>query len=171
MRDWDNPKKVPFYHMILRDLRGLEYLKSRPEWDGRNLISYGASQGGAQSLAVTGLSPEITFCYAGVPGLCNNGGSEKKQARGWPGNFHWNAKTKITAGYLDNCNFARRIKCPVLTSAAWHDFQTRPSTVYAAYNNMTGPKELRPFVNAGHWPAIRDTQAYAVKRILDTLKK
>lgn len=169
VRGWDDPKKVYFYHMFLRDLRGLEYLKSRPEWDGTNLISYGASQGGAQSLAVTGLSPEITFCYAGVPGLCNNGGIEKKQARGWPGNFAWNEKTKRTAGYFDNCNFARRIKCPVLMTAAWHDFLTKPSTVYAACSSITAPKELRPFVKDGHWPAIRDTEEYARRQIIKHL--
>ncbi|MFA6292647.1 MAG: acetylxylan esterase [Victivallales bacterium] len=28
-RDWDDLQKVPFYHMILRDLRGLEYLNGK----------------------------------------------------------------------------------------------------------------------------------------------
>ena len=156
--------------MLLRDLRALEYLKSRPEWNGKDLICYGSSQGGAQSLAVAGLSPEVTFCYAGVPGLCNHGGIEKKQARGWPGNFPWNEKTKRTAGYFDNCSFARRIRCPVLVTAAWHDFLTKPSTVYAAWNNITSPKELRPFPNAGHWPAIRDTEDYARNEVRKHLK-
>ena len=169
--DWDKPKVVPFYDMIVRDLRGLEYLKTRPEWDGKNLISYGDSQGGAQSLAVTGLSPEITFCYAGVPGLCNNGGIEKKQVRGWPGNFRWNAKTKVTAGYLDNCNFASRIKCPALVTAAWHDYLTKPSTVYAAYNNISTPKEFIPYPHKGHWPAIVATREKALKEIDKHLKK
>ncbi len=167
---WDDPEKVYFRHMLLRDLRALEYLKSRPEWNGKDLICYGSSQGGAQSLAVAGLSPEVTFCYAGVPGLCNHGGIEKKQARGWPGNFPWNAKTKRTAGYFDNCSFARRLRCPVLVTAAWHDFLTKPSSVYAAWNNITSPKELRPFPNAGHWPAIRDTEDYARNEVRKHLK-
>ena len=169
--DWDKPKVVPFYDMIVRDLRGLQYLKSRSEWDGWNLICYGDSQGGAQSLAVAGLSPEVTFCYAGVPGLCNHGGIEKKQARGWPGNFRWNAKTKVTAGYLDNCNFAARIKCPVLVTAAWNDYLTKPSTVYAAYNNISSPKELIPYPDKGHWPAIVATREKALKKITEYLKK
>ena len=165
-RDWDNRKKVPFYHMILRDLRGLEYLKSRPEWNGKHLISYGASQGGAQSLAVTGLSSEITFCYAGVPGLCNNGGGESKQVRGWPGNFSWNEKNRITAGYLDNCNFARRIKCPVITSAAWYDFLSKPSSIYAAYNNISSTREIIPYVHDGHGGAIGKDREYVRKKLM-----
>jgi cephalosporin-C deacetylase len=164
---WETLETSPFYFMIIRGLRGLEYLKSRPEWDGTHLITYGASQGGAQSLAVAGLSPEVTFCYAGVPGLCNHGGMEKLQVRGWPGNFPWNDKTKTTAGYLDNCHFATRIKCPVLVSAAWQDHLTRPSSIYAAYNLMSGPKEIIPYPADGHGSAIAQDRATARRRILE----
>ncbi|MFA6292648.1 MAG: acetylxylan esterase [Victivallales bacterium] len=113
------------------------------------------------------MSPEITFCYAGVPGLCNNGGIESKQVRGWPGNFPWNEKTKITAGYLDNCNFARRIKCPVIVSAAWHDFLSKPSSIYAAYNNISSAKEILPYVHDGHGSAISKDREYVHKKIME----
>ena len=156
--------------VLVGALRAVDFICSLPQYNGQALGVAGSSQGGAQSLAVAGLSPEVTFCYAGVPGLCNHGGIEKKQARGWPGNFPWNEKTKRTAGYFDNCSFARRIRCPVFVTAAWHDFLTKPSTVYAAWNNITSPKELRPFPNAGHWPAIRDTEDYARNEIRKHLK-
>ncbi len=168
---WDKPETCNFYWMLLRDLRALEYLKSRPEWDGKNLVSYGASQGGAQSLAISGLAPEaITYCYAGVPGLSNHGGIEADQVRGWPGNFPWNANSRITASLLDNCNFAKRVRCPVITSAAWYDFLTKPSSVYAMYNNLNVPKELRPYPNEGHGAAIRLDQAYVLEKIKANLK-
>jgi len=56
----DDREKIYFNGMYRRLIRALDYLKSRPDWDGRTLIVYGGSQGGAQALAAAGLDPAVT---------------------------------------------------------------------------------------------------------------
>ena len=50
-RHWnaDDREKIFFKDMFSRVYRALQYLKSRPEWDGKTLIVYGVSQGGGQA--------------------------------------------------------------------------------------------------------------------------
>ena len=70
--------------MFQRACRALEYLKSRPEWDGRILIVSGGSQGGAQALAAAGLDPQVTCCVALVPALCDHHGLLAGRQPSWP---------------------------------------------------------------------------------------
>ena len=55
--------------VVLRILRALEYVKARPECDGRKLIVTGGSQGGGLALIAAGLDPDVTQCLAGMPVL------------------------------------------------------------------------------------------------------
>ena len=47
-----------FLNMYLRDSRVLDYLLTRPDWDGKTIVLTGGSMGGQQSLALAGLRPE-----------------------------------------------------------------------------------------------------------------
>ena len=51
-------EKSYFLSMYLRDSRALDYLLTRPDWDGKTIVLTGGSMGGQQSLAVAGLRPE-----------------------------------------------------------------------------------------------------------------
>lgn len=64
-----------FKGMYMRVLRALAYAKTRPEWDGRTLLVYGGSQGGAQAMAAAALDPDVSFCLVTVPALCDHAGS------------------------------------------------------------------------------------------------
>ena len=44
--------------MYLRDSRALDYLLTRPDWDGKTIVLMGGSMGGQQSLALAGLRPD-----------------------------------------------------------------------------------------------------------------
>ena len=46
-----------FLNMYLRDSRVLDYLLTRPDWDGKTIVLMGGSMGGQQSLALAGLRP------------------------------------------------------------------------------------------------------------------
>ncbi|MBZ0300482.1 MAG: acetylxylan esterase, partial [Anaerolineae bacterium] len=50
-----------------------------------------------------------------------------------------------TLSYFDGVNFAARISASSLFSVALMDMICPPSTVYAAYNNLRGPKEIRVY--------------------------
>jgi hypothetical protein len=61
-------EKSYFLNMYLRDSRALDYLMTRPDWDGKTIVLTGGSMGGQQSLALAGLRPEkITAALVCVP--------------------------------------------------------------------------------------------------------
>ncbi len=46
-----------FLNMYLRDTRALDYIQSRPDWDGRTIVISGMSMGGQQSFATAASIP------------------------------------------------------------------------------------------------------------------
>jgi len=58
-------KDTSYYlRMYLSCVRALEYLKSRPDWDGKKLVVMGTSQGGQQTLVLAGLQPDAGITAA-----------------------------------------------------------------------------------------------------------
>jgi cephalosporin-C deacetylase len=55
-----NRDKNYFLYMYLADIRAVDYLASRPDWDGKTLVVMGTSMGGQQSLCTAGLHPKVT---------------------------------------------------------------------------------------------------------------
>ena len=50
-----------FNGMVLRVIRALQYLKTLPEWDGKNLYASGGSQGGLQTIWAAGCGLSSTI--------------------------------------------------------------------------------------------------------------
>ena len=156
-RGCDRRDTIYFRSMILRAVRALQYMKSRPEWDGRTILVSGGSQGGGQALAVAGLDPDVTFCFAGVPALADHGGVLAGRQSGWPqilktaerGGFP--AKPEA-CDYVDAVFFASRIKhAECLLSVGFFDFVCAPDSVYAAYNAIPSKnKKIIHDVNSDH---------------------
>ncbi len=138
--------------MYLRVMRALDYVKSLPEWDGKNLVVVGGSQGGAQSIVAAALDQQVTLCLAGVPALSEHSGSLAQPQRqpGWPrlysakdGKPNDEAVTQ-TAAYYDNIYFAKRIKAETYMSTGFVDNTCVPTGVFAAYNNI--PATTKKFI-------------------------
>lgn len=55
------------------------------------------------------------------------------------------------AEYYDMVNFARRITVPGWFSWGYNDEVCPPTSMYAAYNTVTAPKELHPYLETGHY--------------------
>ena len=73
---------------------------------------------------------------------------------GWP-----DAKVLETSRYFDAMNFAARTKADALVSVGFIDGICRPTSVYAAYNDLPGKKEMlnKPLMNhavAPEWDAM-----------------
>ena len=77
-------KTLYFHGMFLRLYRALQFIKSRPEWNGKVLVVTGGSQGGMQSIAAAGLDPQVTMIVAHVPAGCDHGGATVGRDPGWP---------------------------------------------------------------------------------------
>lgn len=152
-RDTYYMKKV-----YLACVRAVDYLCSLPEWDGKNVIAQGGSQGGALSLIVTALDPRITLCVANHPALADMAAyAEKGRTGGYP---HFNRKYEgieltpeviKTLSYYDVVNFARCIKVPVFMTWGYNDNVCPPTTSYSVYNVLTCPKEALLTPVNEHW--------------------
>ncbi len=142
----DNRDTSYFRGMYQRIYRTLQYVKSRPEWDGRTLIAAGTSQGGGQALVAAGLDPDVTCCVAYVPALCDHAGITAGRESGWP-RFHTveggTSPEVLAAGdYIDAVNFARKItKADTLLTTGFIDLSCTPSSVFAAYNVIPSPSK------------------------------
>lgn len=145
-----------FRGMFLRVARALQFLKAQPEWDGRTLVTWGSSQGGAQALAGAALDPQVTFCAALLPGLCNLSGNAGGLKAGWPGWVVYRdgqpADPAIanTAPYFDLVNFAPEIKAQTYLDAGLVDTTCPPSGIYAVFNAIRAPKEILTYPLNGH---------------------
>ncbi len=142
-----------FVAMYLSVYRCADYLTSRPEWDGKNLVSMGTSMGGQQTIVIGGLYPKITAILALVPSSCDVGGQTQGRLIGYP---NWgdqakkNPKILETGRYFDPVNFASHIKCPALISMGFIDETSPPAGVYTAIDQMQGTVEAFPLVDSDH---------------------
>lgn len=143
----DDRETSYFLRMYLSCYRAAQYLAERPDWDGRTLAVTGGSQGGLQSLVTAALHPRITAVLACVPAGCDLNGPLAGRQPGWP-MWYWKtegkdeAQVRRAAEYYDVVNFASRITCPVLVGVGLIDRVCPSPGVYAACNQLRGPKEI-----------------------------
>ncbi len=139
-----------FLNMYLRDKRAVDYLVTRPEWNGKILVAMGISMGGQQSLATAGLDPRITHAIVWVPSGADFDGPLHGHAAGypnWPGN---NARAMETGLYFDTVNFAPRIKATTFIAMGFRDTIASPVGIWTAFNQIKAPKEIAPMPEAAH---------------------
>lgn len=150
--------KTYFLGMFQRVLRSLEFIKAQPEWDGRTLIVYGSSQGGAQALVAAGLDPQVTLCIACVPAMCDHQAVLLHRAGTWPNWISFRNDVPVpdslaACRYFDPAFFALRSKAESLVTVGLIDTTCPPGTVYAAYNNLPGAKSIIVRPLEGHMVA------------------
>ena len=154
------------YHGIyLRVLRALDYLKSRPEWNGRDLVVQGGSLGGLEASVAAALDPAVTMAVISVCGCCDfNGDLDGRRGasllrRLKPGELTDAVRKQLA--YHDAGNFMRFIKCESYFCTGFADELCTPSGVYASYNNVpaTTKKVMFTNVRTGHYGTTRDLKA------------
>lgn len=165
LKYWENyplrrsadPEKIPFNSMALRVVRALEYLKSRPEWDGRTLIVHGGSQGGWQSLVAAGLDHDVTFAMIEAPANCNLFGVLEGRTISWPRTIRAEegaSPENRAAALFDGVAFGRRAKAPAVFTVGYSDAAAVPSSVCSAYQVYGGRAELMTYPDLGHEQAV-----------------
>ncbi len=144
-----------FMRVFLSCVRSIDYLTSRPEWDGETLIVTGSSQGGGLSIVSAGLDQRVTGIAANVPALCDHTGAMVGRQAGWPrlipsGDELAVERVTRVSQYYDAVNFARRIKCPTIMAVGLVDRTCPPSGIFAAFNQIQGPKQMEITPLMGH---------------------
>lgn len=151
----DNRDAFYYNRVIVGALRAVDFICSLPQYNGRALGVTGSSQGGALSVITAALDPRVTFFAAVHPALCDHEAALKKRACGWPHYFYCNGapdeKELETVRYYDTANFARLLNVPGWFSWGYNDEVCPPTSMYAAYNVITSPKELHPYLETGHY--------------------
>lgn len=143
-------EKSYFLNMYLRDCRAIDYITSRPEWDGKTLVVMGTSMGGQQSLCVAGLAPKVTHVIVNEPSGCDLAGPLQGRASGYP-SWPTNKPEAVTAaGFFDAVNFASRIKATSLVAMGFVDTAAPPVGIWTAFNQIRGPKEAAPMFDSPH---------------------
>lgn len=174
-----------YYHVYLRCLQALNYLRSRPDVDPQRLVVVGGSQGGRLAIVLAGLDPRVA---AAVP--CITWGANEPHSRwvtrlngyvpgkwppvvdpaqvksdgmetaGAPPLFH--APEERCLAYYDPMNFAPDAHCPALFSAGLIDPVSPPYSVFAAFTRWGGKdKTMVALDGLGHdWSAEFDRRAW-----------
>ena len=151
----DNKDNYYMKRVYMACVRAIDLLTSLPEWDGKNVIVQGGSQGGALAIVTAGLDERVTLCVANHPALSDMAGFEAGRADGYP---HFSrtpgmdTPEKIkTMSYYDVVNFARLVKAHTYITWGFNDDVCPPTTSYAAYNVLTCPKEALITPINEHW--------------------
>ena len=170
----DSRETIFFHALYLRLQRALDVVAAQPEWDGRRLIVCGRSQGGGQALVVAGLDPRVTFVAAEIPAFCDHTGIVAGRINGWPRLIPNDAETPDenvvqAARYYDAVNFAARTHARAFVTTGFIDVICPPTGVYAAYNQLPGPKQIWNHVDTGHI-ARADYDAAVREAVLTYLK-
>jgi cephalosporin-C deacetylase-like acetyl esterase len=156
----DNKDLYYYRRVYLSCVRANDFLVARENYDGKNLLVMGGSQGGQLTLVTTALDPRVKACAAQFPAYCDVTGYLHGRAGGWPHMFRPNAKTgenlhatpaKIaTTAYYDAVNFAKRVKVPGHYTWGFNDETCPPTSMFAAFNQITAPKTLMLALEANH---------------------
>jgi cephalosporin-C deacetylase len=150
----DNRDTYYFKRVFMGCIRANDFLYTLPAFDGKNLAVAGGSQGGALTIVTAALDSRVKYMVAYFPGMCDHAGYLSGRTGGWP---QWlknvdkvNKKQIETSSYYDMVNFATLLKIPGFYSWGYNDETCPPTSSYAAYNNITAPKELYIAKESGH---------------------
>ncbi|MCU1658165.1 MAG: Cephalosporin-C deacetylase [Pseudonocardiales bacterium] len=118
----------------------------------------GRSQGGALCLVAAGLRDDIALAVPHVPFLCAFQRALEITDRDpfdeigrWLATHRTMADEALaTLRYFDGVSFAQRATCPARFCVGLHDLVSPPSTVFAAYNAYSGPRDMTVWRYNGH---------------------
>ncbi len=148
--------KYYYKSVYLGCVRAIDFLTSLPEFDGKNVVVTGGSQGGALTIVTAGLDKRVTSLASFYPALSDHTGYLHNRPGGWPHIFsskHGNTSEENieTVTYYDVVNFAKKITVPGFYSTGYNDNTCAPTSVFSAFNAVTAPKEIVITPISGHW--------------------
>jgi cephalosporin-C deacetylase len=158
----DHPDKLLFRNIFLDAVQLARVVAALPEIDPGRIGAYGGSQGGGLTLACAALEPRIQRIAPLYPFLSDYqrvwemdlAKDAYQELKNYFRNFdprHERAKEIFTKlGYIDVHHLTPRIKAETLMGTGLQDTITPPSSVFAAYNHLSGKKEMRVYPDFGH---------------------
>lgn len=145
-----------YKRVIVGVVRAGDFLFQLPQFDGANYAVEGGSQGGGLAIIAGALDPRVKGIVVSHPAMIDQLGYQRHRAGGWPHVFSDTTPERAkpekleTIRYYDVVNFARLLRVPGIYSWGFNDTVVPPTSVYAAYNLITAPKEAVIAPEAGH---------------------
>jgi cephalosporin-C deacetylase-like acetyl esterase len=141
-----DPNTAYFHDMVLRVIRALQYVKSLPQWDGKNLTVSGGSQGGLQSVWAAAHDSDVTKCKIGIVWCCDIGSQTNGKLL-----KSWHPQWVDGLGYYDAVNHAKRITCPVeFDRIGLGDYTCSPHSNAVLYNSLQVPVKAFWYSGSDH---------------------
>jgi cephalosporin-C deacetylase len=144
-------RETAYYRRLVVDaVRAIDAAAQLPLVDRDRIATLGFSQGGYLSLAAASLHGGVRRAFSFVPFLCDIARAvtlTDREPYREIGRYFATHRERTDAAlrtltYLDGVNFARIARTPITFSAALMDATCPPSTVFAAFNEYAGPKEI-----------------------------
>lgn len=152
-------RETYYYRRVFTDaVRAIEAARSLEVVDSDRIVVLGGSQGGGISLAVAGLVDGLAGVFPRVPFLCDfprsttitDSDPYKEIGRFLATHRHKAEAAHGVLAYFDGVNFAKRASARAWFTTALMDPVCPPSTVFGAYNEYAGPKEITVWPYNGH---------------------
>ncbi len=158
--DITSPNDFYYKQAVMAGVRCIDYIFSRPDFDGENIIVTGVSQGAGLSTLVAGIDNRVKYLIASNPILGQNLGLQSDRAGGFPNYINQSVQGVGTAAhealvaeaakYYDAIYFARRFQGISWTFISYEDLVTPAATSFAVFNALQGQKHLTHSLNLGH---------------------
>lgn len=148
-----------YYRRLITDaVRAVDAARALDVVDPDRVAVLGGSQGGGLALAVSGLVPDLAGVVSFVPFLCDfrratvitDSDPYKEIGRYLATHRHRASSVHDVLSYVDGVNFAKRATAPAWFSAALMDPICPPSTVFGAFHEYGGPKQVTVWAYNGH---------------------
>jgi len=157
-RGIERPEDYYYRRLFTDAVRCIEATRTIEGVDAAQTFVVGGSQGGAMTLAVAGLVPDLAAVMPDVPFMCNferaiyiTDADPFGELRRYFAIHRDNSEQAFrTLSYFDCVNFAKRASARALFSVGLFDEICPPSTVFAAYNWYAGDKDITVYDFNGH---------------------
>ncbi|MEK3794242.1 acetylxylan esterase [Paenibacillus sp. FSL R7-0204] len=151
-------KEQSYYLALAIDtVRSIETAAQLPGVDPARIVITGASQGGGIALLAGALSRRVAAVAADIPNLCRldfgvlNSTSSLTEIADYLKRYPEHLERVLgNLAFFDIVNLAHRFTIPVQMSVGWKDTVCMPETIYAAYNRIESPKEIKDYPFSGH---------------------
>jgi cephalosporin-C deacetylase len=152
-------RETYYYRRLITDaVLAVDAVAGLPLVDASRIAVRGNSQGGALAMAASALSSQVRASASVVPFLSDfpratviTDALPFREIREFL-KIHRDKVAQVheTLRYFDTVNFARTSTVPTYFAAALMDAVTPPSTVFAAFHEHRGPKEMTVWPYNGH---------------------
>jgi cephalosporin-C deacetylase len=155
----ESPQTYYYRRLFTDAARAVDAAIANPFVDASRIAVLGGSQGGGITIAAAALvGDKVKLAMPDVPFLCAYRRATEITDSDPYGEISAYLKTHRdrieqtfkTLAYHDGVNFAPRIKARCLFSVGMMDTVCPPSTVFAAYNRIQAPKEIRVYHYNNH---------------------